>query len=603
MNSTPLTPRVAGSTPANVSTPMLKRGVVVGMASPLRDDQALDNNITPRSGPRKARADGLNTTPTATPTPNLQADAPRLYAAAPYNEGSSVGGSSPYLRPAISFSSPGSELGSMRGNKTQPKKDDKFFYASEAKPTAPQPGKIPRPSAQRQPGGYLNARTGIPQAQGNKFGSSSSLSSMAGREKAEAKFFHANGTPDLSEAASPGYASRPGSTISTMSYTSKPRLAAQSTTPRSTSPTKADNPGAYGSLRSPAGRRVPSSSISQNIYAPSQPTSDPTSNMSIREQRRVSGHIKSPSLSRIEHRASIGSNMSSEISVSTDTQRRSSNQLSISTSAGTDYFTSELPSEDVSATSAASSSVLRSPIKAGNSIERMNELAAAARTERKVMDLEITNSSLAAINRTLEREMRKQTAELRRYRRLSRSGRLSILPTAKHENDLSGMDEEEEEEEDSEDEDESENSSCVDESQRSPEAVAESDARHSKRDEKLLQLDLSKHQQLLEDSQKMNQSLKRCLGFTEELIREGKRQLAFKVDKDEVEFGGRVLTAEELEPEEHDGSDETEKLVDTEMASSDVGEGSVIHHDIESVADGLGDDRAFEDASGSKLHA
>lgn len=226
------------------------------------------------------------------------------------------------------------------------------------------------------------------------------------------------------------------------------------------------------------------------------------------------------------------------------------------------------------------------------------------------MDLEITNSSLAAINRTLEREMRKQTAELRRYRRLSRSGRLSILPTHKHENDLSDMDEEDEESEENSEDDESEESSCADESQKSPEALAESDRKHSKRDEKLLQLDLSKHQQLLEDSQKMNQSLKRCLGFTEEMIKEGKRQLAFKVDKDQVEFGGRVLTAEELE----DGSDETERQPeneshvetggDVDAASSEVDEGSVVHHDFEREGDDtLGDERAFVDPSGSKLSA
>lgn len=59
----------------------------------------------------------------------------------------------------------------------------------------------------------------------------------------------------------------------------------------------------------------------------------------------------------------------------------------------------------------------------------MNELAANARRERKVLDLEISNSSLLAINRTLEREMRKQTAELRRFRRLSCSGRLSVAPS------------------------------------------------------------------------------------------------------------------------------------------------------------------------------
>jgi hypothetical protein len=65
--------------------------------------------------------------------------------------------------------------------------------------------------------------------------------------------------------------------------------------------------------------------------------------------------------------------------------------------------------------------------------------------------------------------------------------------------------------------------------------------RRRRRDERRLQLDLSKHQQLLVDSQKMNQSLKRCLGWTEELIKEGRRALAFNVRVSEVEMGGRVL--------------------------------------------------------------
>ncbi|KAF4631253.1 hypothetical protein G7Y89_g6879 [Cudoniella acicularis] len=205
-----------------------------------------------------------------------------------------------------------------------------------------------------------------------------------------------------------------------------------------------------------------------------------------------------------------------------------------------------------------SGSDIQSPIKAGQSIEQMNELAANARRERKVLDLEITNSSLAAINRTLEREMRKQTAELRRYRRLSRSGRLSIAtPTSLREStgtlstvdgisegiSLSDMSEEEEEEE----EEELSDSDSPDNGSLSPSAMAESDLRHRQRDEKRLQLDLSKHQQLLIDSQKMNQSLKRCLGWTEALISEGKKALEYRVRVSDVELGGRVLAPDEVE--------------------------------------------------------
>jgi hypothetical protein len=70
---------------------------------------------------------------------------------------------------------------------------------------------------------------------------------------------------------------------------------------------------------------------------------------------------------------------------------------------------------------------LNSPTKTSQD-GQATELVANARRERKVQDLEITNASLEAINRTLERQLRKQTAELRRYQRLSRSGRLSLGP-------------------------------------------------------------------------------------------------------------------------------------------------------------------------------
>jgi hypothetical protein len=201
-----------------------------------------------------------------------------------------------------------------------------------------------------------------------------------------------------------------------------------------------------------------------------------------------------------------------------------------------------------------------SPIKAANgqsALEMMNELAANARRERKVLDLEISNSSLLAINRSLEKEVRKQKTELRRLRRMSRAGRFSMdtiddttetysVPGANHVGDLSDMSEEEEEEKPQKEEEEEESSdSSLDEGQLSPSAQAERDEARRIRDEKRLQLDLAKHRELLVDSQKMNQSLKRCMSWTEQLIKDGQKAIEYKVHVSDVKLGGRVLVSED----------------------------------------------------------
>ncbi|MDA4132257.1 MAG: hypothetical protein OK454_03915, partial [Thaumarchaeota archaeon] len=231
---------------------------------------------------------------------------------------------------------------------------------------------------------------------------------------------------------------------------------------------------------------------------------------------------------------------------------------------------------------------------AGHAADHLSELVASARRDRKVQDLEIRNASLEAINRTLERQLRKQTAEIRRYRRLSRSGRLSLGsvassripsdatvegPLALQNLALSDLSEEEsepeEEEEDDDDDSDDDSDQDLDDSDlfddggdRSPGALVrvrererETDARHRNRDERRLQLDLSKHQQLLIDSQKINQSIKRCLGWTDELIREGRRALEYRVRVSEVALGGRVLR-----PEDDDEEDVGEDVVVAEQA-------------------------------------
>lgn len=195
-------------------------------------------------------------------------------------------------------------------------------------------------------------------------------------------------------------------------------------------------------------------------------------------------------------------------------------------------------------------------VPADSKLEQLNILAANARRERKVLDLEISNSSLLAINRTLEREMRKQNSELRRYRRLTSAGCISIAPsnrtTSSRFSGLTDTDFSSDldfdidlQAEDLETFSDDEGSSVS----HSPSSARVQSARQRAKDERRLQLDLSKHQELLLDSQRMNQSLKRCLGWTEDLIKEGKRALAYQAKVSEEDIRGRVLTLEEVEGE------------------------------------------------------
>jgi hypothetical protein len=197
--------------------------------------------------------------------------------------------------------------------------------------------------------------------------------------------------------------------------------------------------------------------------------------------------------------------------------------------------------------------VPQSPIKFDGGPNAFGEDAINARTERKVLDLEISNSSLLAINRTLERELRKQNAELRRFRRLSRSGRLSIttslrstsgggLSVVSETGDISELSSTYSNDELSDESDQD----SLDDGTVSPNSLAEHDSRHRVDDEKQFMLDLAKHQELLIDSQKLNQSLKRCIGWTEELIKEGKKALEYNVHVTDIEIGGRVLDPDEL---------------------------------------------------------
>lgn len=167
------------------------------------------------------------------------------------------------------------------------------------------------------------------------------------------------------------------------------------------------------------------------------------------------------------------------------------------------------------------------------------EAAANARRERKVLDLEISNSSLLAINRQLEREVRRQKSELRRFRRLSRAGRLAslgsmLVPEEEEEVDesfkpIGGLDDELSDSDNDEDPDSSMSDESLASSSMSGSVNTQKDAARLEKDERRLQLDLTRHRQLLVDSQKMNQSLKRCMALSEEMIDEARRAIEYKV--------------------------------------------------------------------------
>lgn len=452
-------------------------------------------------------------------------------------------------RPTVSFSPAGSDIGSSRSSAQNNKDDSKFFFASEAKTV--QPARPPLLSKSSVPFVYANGETIAPPQSSSGSAVGSTVDDRA------PKFFHANGTPDL-ESTPHLPPPRPSSVVSSSSRINSPRLANTTTFSLSQRPNSPSKLQQQASLSSP--RNTPT--LESQILPRPQAGRGQSAN-SVVAARKASSESGRSSHGRS---ASVGSQ--------NDTKAPPVRKISGGEAPGSPLnlvatsvpvsTPEEIPEGGVAPIEPA----LQSPIRTGHSLEQLNELAANARRERKVLDLEITNSSLAAINRTLEREMRKQTAELRRYRRLSRSGRLSIATSASMRNSgatllqsedgtpLSDMSEAEEVE-DSEGEGTS-FSSDSEEGSLSPGAMAESDARHRKRDEKRLQLDLTKHQQLLIDSQKMNQSLKRCLGWTEELINEGKKALEYNVRVSDVELGGRVLAPDEVEGEGEDIINEEE---------------------------------------------
>ncbi|KAI0396468.1 hypothetical protein F5Y17DRAFT_419206 [Xylariaceae sp. FL0594] len=523
----------------------------------LYDDPALSfsshlsSNITPRSGSRQSRVDSANSTPNGTPNPERTEP---WDVKANFTFSSPLSQGDPSRRPIVTFSAGGPEM----VNSGEPK----FFHASDVKTTAARPISASKTGASKgSTFFYANGDNVTPKKRGSPATLSPPLSPglTRGQDNAQSKFIFANGTPEVRPSAPRLRSRRSGSTISTASKAptaaSAPVARSTAASQRPTSPSKLPVH-SQSTYKFSANGATPHGAPTARVQITPPPPIGPPQ-LTLRRPgtatSRSSGHSRTGSLVQGEDPSESLRPLASPMSglyPPANLAPTNPAQLTLASilQAADEFGEAETgtPPDDQAA--------LQSPTKSTfSSSDPMAELVANARRERKVQDLQIRNASLEAINRTLERQLRKQTAELRRFRRLSRSGHPSMASTAVSSRVTSGafseidleslalsdLSEEASDMGDLGDEAFSDTESAR--SDLSPSTLAVQDAKHRQRDEERLTLDLAKHQQILTDSQKINQSIKRCLDWTEELIKEGKKALDYRVSASDVKLGGRVL--------------------------------------------------------------
>ena len=618
--TTPVTPRLAvplaSSAPTTPSTSSSQTsrtaraapGLAPRLAAPVKEDTAktyLSTNVTPRTATRKSRVGvGSNSsTPNASPSTTPIISRPSSMVDFAHREhGSAQSGpaiSNPRPRSTVGINSHGHnvtptprlQLSSMYNHSPPEPAQAKnassmFFHANSVKSPREQPHPQPPPPrlSQKKPAVFFHAngdevnspQRKVPSPPSSAVGRASSTvgkasstvgkaHSSVGRPQLESKFLHADSTPEVASMPllSPPIVGSAPDYMSSLAPTSPgPRA-------RSPSPTKdfghlSYRKGASQVIRPNLHTRNSALSVLSGISAAEEPEGSGRRG-SVTSTLSRPGHYKSASLSSIDSVSDLRKVPTHEMHGG----RTFSNGSSLVDS------TVPTPSPLAISQNALPSPGLASPrnLHEGKTpIEIANELAANARRERKVLDLEISNSSLLAINRSLEKEMRKQKAELKRLRRMSRAGRFSLDAlgstldtfTAKKASDLSDMSEVEEDEEEeevpSEEEAESSESSFDDDVQETN-VQAERAESYRIKDEKRLQLDLAKHRDLLMDSQKMNESLKRCLGWTDQLIKDAQKALDYRVNVADVRLGGRVLVTEDDDEEDNSAHDEGRGLL------------------------------------------
>ena len=583
---TPVTPRLASSVASASSTQSGRKPRSVVGSTPKAKTSAhedvtpvkafINSNVTPRSSARTSRVGvaSPNTTPSGTPSvtpissrPPSTVDFPSkeqshgysglgvngFQSAQNHRPRSVVGGNNYSAAPT-----PRLPLSNIYSHAPEVRAQDAssmFFHANDARAQEQAP---PPPPPKKAPVFFYanGTQDDSPRASETP---SPPLSSV-GRSQPESKFFHAD---SFSEArGTPPILTPPPMSASPEPWSSNHYAQGQNNL-QPPSPTKESmhlsyRKGVSQVLRPNLHRGASALSILSGTPIPENGSEISGRRSSVTSSVVRLGHAKSASLSSIDSTNSLKKVPSHDLSTIHPSPLH--NEKRIISNGSLPESVASAPIEPTGGISGLPSPGPLSPnsIAPGKSaLEQVNELAANARRERKVLDLEISNNSLLAINRSLEREVRKQKAELRRFRRMSRAGRFSTDTVSNLEefsaigvNELGDLSDMEEEQEESDEDYGDSGDSSFDESTLSADALAERDNSHRLRDEKRLQLDLSKHRELLVDSQKMNQSLKRCMNWTEELIKEGKKALAYEVRVSDVKLGGRVLNSEEQLDEE-----------------------------------------------------
>ncbi|KAH7156522.1 hypothetical protein EDB81DRAFT_393779 [Dactylonectria macrodidyma] len=525
---TPLTPKIAAKGPTIAA---LGR-----RAAQNREDNL--NSLSTRSSGRQSRGDSTNTTPNGTPSLERSHEGwdPRAILA----------------------------IDSMRTSSPGDSGDSKFFYASEARPVQ-QPPSRPSTAAPKSSNFFYasDAPTEAKRATSPAIKQSFAPMLATPPEPATSKFFYASGTPEVSSKTS--LQSGPPSTGSSSSkpVNGRPSTSSSATGSGYSMPQRPMSP--IKMLQHhptpPVIRNTTTPGLNSRPQLTSPPPLAPPS--SSNGKRRISVD-SAPRSSRGHSRTvsvpSIDSGYSPKIPASPQQPSEPASppasplvvqpaMTMASILQAVEDFTEETE-DDTPETQPE----VQSPTKSTQSADPVTEVVANARRERKVQDLEIRNGSLEAINRTLERQLRKQTAEIRRFRRLSRMSLasaatsrvtsealpdipISLADLSEEEDSMLTEEEEEEEEPDSLDDSDLESVGSASNPLESNEKLAV----RRNRDERRLRLDLSKHRELLVDSQKINQSLKRCLNWTEVLIKEGQKALEYNVRVSDVEIGGHVL--------------------------------------------------------------
>ncbi|KAI9716200.1 MAG: hypothetical protein M1828_000426 [Chrysothrix sp. TS-e1954] len=544
-------PRLAGYVPPS-STPPLRRPLTTGSpnlksspfaatSTPVKNVD--EGNVTPRSSARRNRASSARSTPGLSQDGTPTAARPKSMAS-PLNgthkstgsitklmSGENSGPQAPRTNgaPASPRTSP---LHTRKSMSLSPSQEGGFFYANTAKSS----GELPKTNTPR--GTYQSTRFVEPR-EAPALGSGNSKSPFLGVNRVQNGSIKSGSAPVSQVGASFGSANaskRPVRPIPVSSNTQPPTVF------RAASPPKNGFHLSYRKGASQVNLTNPAFPFSPTLA----PQKSPESIKRAHSRQQSSLDSDSDRLSQLTNGQSVAPGSPSSPQKTPPRPSRRSIETKIDTS-----IASELESTSPS---------IRSPSSIA-AVSASSDLAANARRERKVLDLEISNSSLLAINKSLEREVYKQKSELRRFRRMTRNSNRSVSqasddPSLASVSQLSGLTEEGEGEDDdgldavvdeSIRNDGRLNSESDEEGSMSPKALEQSDARHRPAGHRRLRLDLSKHKQLIVDSQQMNQSLKRCLLISEQLIKDGNKALEYRAPVAEDHVGGRVLSPEEQE--------------------------------------------------------